>query len=240
MAATPAAFELKQFSLNHHRSSMKVSTDSILLGSLCEINDPKNILDIGTGCGILALMMAQKSMANITAIDVDLNSIHEAKENFQNSPWDDRLKAIQIDLETFSNDNLTPYDLIISNPPYFNQSITSPNQQRNIARNANLLTFETLIIIVKRLLAPNGDLWLILPTEEFRKFSATATAHLLGCSQRIDISHRLGETPVLTVSHWKHFSENLVHRISTRSMYDQNHQYSEDFKALTQDFYPKF
>jgi tRNA1Val (adenine37-N6)-methyltransferase len=233
-------FKLKQFSLNHQRSSMKVSTDSVLLGALCEANNAKRVLDIGTGCGILSLMMAQKSQAQITAIDVDLASVAEADENFKRSAWSDRLQAKRMDLGTFSGLNETAYDLIITNPPYFDQPLASPNLQRNIARNANLLTFETLVAAVKTLLAPNGDFWLILPTSEFQKFSVTATAYLLGCSDRIDISPRPEESPVLTVSHWKHLSNEWVHRISTLSIRDRNHQFSEGFKAVTADFYPAF
>jgi len=233
-------FKLKQFSLNHHRASMKVSTDSVLLGALCEANNAKNILDIGTGCGILSLMMAQKSKARITAIDVDLASIEEADANFKRSSWPDRLQTQRMDLETFSRQAEIPFDLIITNPPYFDQSLVSPNHQRNVARNANLLTFETLIVAVKTLLAPNGDFWLILPTSEFQKFSVTATANLLGCPDRIDISPRPEESPVLTVSHWKHLSNDWVHRISTLSIRDRNHEFSEGFKTVTADFYPKF
>ena len=219
---------------------MKVSTDSILLGALCEINNAKNILDIGTGCGILSLMMAQKSKAIITAIDVDGASVEEADDNFKRSSWCDRLQTVKIDLETFSEQSSIAYDLVITNPPYFDQSVTSPDSRRNVARNANLLTFETLVVAVKRLLAQNGDFWVILPASEFQKFSFTATAHLLSCSRRINICHHADESPVLVVSRWKHTTNELVHRIRTMAVYDRENQFSDDFKAVTSDFYPQF
>ncbi len=219
---------------------MKVSTDSILLGALCEANNAKHILDIGTGCGILSLMMAQKSKAIITAIDVDGASIEEANDNFKRSSWYDRLQAIKVDLGTFSEQSSITYDLIVTNPPYFDQSVTSPDRRRNVARNANLLTFETLAAIVKRLLAPNGDFWIVLPVSEFQKFSLTATYHLFSCLQRINICHHADEFPVLVVSHWRHTTNESVHRIRTMAVYDRENQFSEDFKAATSDFYPQF
>lgn len=233
-------FKLKQFSLNHQRSSMKVSTDSVLLGALCDASRAKTILDIGTGCGILSLMMAQKSPAQITAIDVDPASVDEADDNFKRSPWSDRLQAKRMDLETFAKQAENPFDLIITNPPYFDQPLASPNIQRNIARNANLLTFETLIVAVKSLLASHGDFWLILPTPEFQKFAVAATAKLLGCHHRIDIRPRPEESPVLTVSHWKPLPNEWTHHISTLSIRDRAHQFTSDFKRITADFYPHF
>ncbi|MEI6348066.1 MAG: methyltransferase [Bacteroidota bacterium] len=230
-------FTLKHFGLNHLQSSMKVSTDSILLGSLCDCNDSKFVLDIGTGCGILALMIAQKSEANIVAIDIDSSSIKEASFNFCHSPWGDRITAKEQNLSEFTNQTITKFDLIITNPPYFDEKTTSPNAQRNQARNEQSLSFEELIKSVKQLLSEDGSFWIILPPTQFQKFAFEATSSLLRCYQRINISHNQNEPPVLIVSHWKHIFPSQSHSIQTLYIFDSNHNYSIDFKEITKDFY---
>ena len=111
-------FRFKQFNISHAGASMKVGTDAILLGSWTDVSNTNKILDIGTGCGIIALMLAQRSQAIIDAIDIDKSSIDEAAINFDNSPWKGRLRSIHSSVQDFSKKTNTKYDLIVSNPPY--------------------------------------------------------------------------------------------------------------------------
>lgn len=160
-------FHCKTFSLNHTKSSMKIGTDAILLSSLTPKFSPKNILDIGTGCGIIALCMAQKyTNATILAIDIDHNSILEANENFKNSKYSDRINAQEINIKDFAQNNTFEYDLIVSNPPFFISSLESPKERRNKARHNVSLSYEDLILSTKRILCSNGIFSLILPYME--------------------------------------------------------------------------
>ncbi len=233
-------FKLKQFSLTHHQSSMKVSTDSILLGALCQIHSQKSILDIGTGCGILALMMAQKSNADIVAIDVDNASIEEANANFSNSLWSDRLSATCVSIQDFANSQSGKFDLIITNPPYFAEKTFSTDNQRHRARNTDSLSFETLIKSVDKLLTDDGNFWLILPPEEHKHFAILATKQLLSCVLTHKISHTANQNPVLIVSHWQRFNRQNVHLVKTLAIYDEHQNFTSDFKQVTADFYPHF
>lgn len=168
-------FHCKEFSLNHTKSSMKIGTDSILLSSLTPQQNSKKILDIGTGCGIIALCMAQKyPNSQITAIDIDKNSIEEASDNFKKSKYNARLLAQEIDLKTFTRIREERFDLIVTNPPYFISSLESPYNNRNKARHTISLNFQDLIQSAERLLSKCGILSLILPTIESQIFEAIA------------------------------------------------------------------
>jgi tRNA1Val (adenine37-N6)-methyltransferase len=233
-------FRLKQFSLYHHRASMKVSTDSILLGSICNPQSAKSVLDIGTGCGILALMMAQKTNAVITAIDIDKPSIDEATQNFSESPWSHRLNAMCWDVEDFAKDPSPKFDLIIANPPYFSEKVFSSDAQRHQARNTDSLSFEKMLDAVDNLLNTNGDFWLILPPLAYKDFAVKATAHLFSSPLSVNISHVSGQPTVLVVSHWRRFDQECVHQVKSLAMYDEKRKYTEAFKTITADFYHNF
>ena len=123
-------FHLKPFSLNHHRSTMKVGTDSMILGTWTSVENINSILDIGTGCGIVSLLLAARSNAQITAIDIDKESIEEASENFNQSPFKERMQSLQIDLNVFSNNTSRQFDLIVSNPPFFVNNLKPEDEKR--------------------------------------------------------------------------------------------------------------
>jgi Predicted O-methyltransferase len=184
-------FRCKGFSLNHSLSTQKVGTDAILLCALSPKIAPQSVLDIGCGCGIIALCMAQRhSTAFVKAIDIDHCSISQAWDNFKNSPFTTRLNAQLISLQDLAKQNSEKFDLIISNPPYFLLSLKSPKWQRNRARHTDSLPFEDLAIGVSSLLSPNGIFCLILPTQEFESFQAIAQANNLYLQRRINIFSR--------------------------------------------------
>lgn len=165
-------FTFKQFNVSHSKSTMKVSTDSTLLGAWVDTTNTRNILDIGSGCGILSLMLAQKSRANITAIEPDADSIAESRENFNNSPWPDRLTLVQTHLQDFTNDK--SWDCIVSNPPYFEmeKSYPMPDSSRKKARTTQTLRLEEILHFSSTHLSVQGQLNLVLPiSHEFNLIS---------------------------------------------------------------------
>lgn len=176
-----STFKFKRFEVVNERSSMKVNTDGVLLGAAATIKDSSiNILDIGTGTGTIALMLAQRTSdagidARITGIDIDKPSTEEAKLNFETSPWKDNLDAVCSPLQEFHTyyNNKRLFDLIVSNPPYFDDSLTAPEQRRNAARHASVdtdggcsLGWKDLLEFAKEYLNENGHISIILPADQ--------------------------------------------------------------------------
>lgn len=171
-------FHFKHFSLYHDRSTMKVGTDAVLLGAWAEVKPTDWVLDIGTGCGILPLMLAQKGIAKVHAVDLDEASALEAAENFQASQWSRQLFAFHADIRKFTMQ--CTYDLIISNPPFFINSYKSDTDRKNQTRHTDTsLSFVELASAVKRLLKPDGRFVLVLPERESRDFIPIAAKYHL-------------------------------------------------------------
>lgn len=171
-------FHFKHFSLYHDRSTMKVGTDAVLLGAWAEVKPTDWVLDIGTGCGILPLMLAQKGIAKVHAVDLDEASALEAAENFQASQWSRQLFAFHADIRKFTMQ--CTYDLIISNPPFFINSYKSDTDRKNQTRHTDTsLSFVELASAVKRLLKPDGRFVLVLPERESHDFIPIAEKYHL-------------------------------------------------------------
>ena len=233
-------FRFQKFSVAHSRSTMKVGTDGVLLGAWADTHSARNILDIGTGCGLIALMAAQRTPdAHVTAIDIDQASIDEATENFQASPFTERLEAFQADIQTFSTQpNTFQYDCILSNPPFFTESLLSPNPTRAAARSvAGGLSFQTLIESAVRLLAPGGSLQIILPFQEAPRILDIAIGAGLHLLRRTDITTKATKPPRRTLLHWttQPTSAPILHNQICLTGAHGNR--SEDYQALTKDFY---
>lgn len=187
-------FHFKHFSLFHHRSTMKVGTDAVLLGRWVEVCPEDVCLDIGTGCGILPLMLAQKGVARFDAVDLDADSVAEAGENFAASQWRDRLQVYQSDIRAFEPNR--SYDLIVSNPPFFINSFKSERKRKNLARHTDdSLSFEELCKTAKRLLKPEGRFALVLPYAGADDFIAIAERHGLYLHKQMDIIPVEGKEP---------------------------------------------
>lgn len=154
---------------------MKVGTDGVLLGAWAEVRpDDRRMLDIGTGTGVIALMLAQRSAARITAIDIA--DVSQAAENIAASPWPERVEAVQCPVQRFAP--AEPFDLIVSNPPFYVDALLPPDAGRTLARHTVELSFAELCDAVVRLLAPGGRFAAILPPEEMRRFERTAWGRL--------------------------------------------------------------
>ena len=187
-------FHFKHFSLYHHRSTMKVGTDAVLLGRWVDVKSTDYCLDIGTGCGILPMMLMQKGVERVDAIDLDESSIDEANENFSASQWHDNLKAILTDVKDYFPGN--QYDLIVSNPPFFINSFKCDADRKNQARHTDIsLTFADLCGAVSRLLKPNGRFAVVLPVAESVAFLKAAENAQLYLHKEMDIIPVEGKEP---------------------------------------------
>ncbi len=165
-------FKFKEFSVKQDKTAMKISTDAVLLGAWTKINKSINsILDIGAGTGVIALQMAQLYNAKtIVAIEIEINAYQQCVENFENSPWSDRLFCYHGSFQEFSIEIEDKYDLIISNPPFYTANFLSENKKRNQARQTLSLSFEELLVGAKKLLSDNGFLSVIIPFSEENSF----------------------------------------------------------------------
>ena len=160
-------FKFKQFTIHQNDTAMKVGTDGVLLGAWTKIKtDTQNILDIGTGTGLIALMLAQKTLSSsqIDAVELDQLAYQQAKENFKLSNWSQKLQAINQSIQEFTINTSKKYDLIISNPPFFRNSFASKNTQRQIARHTDSLSYDDLLYSVKKILLDDGIFQLSFPS----------------------------------------------------------------------------
>ncbi|MBQ1972756.1 MAG: methyltransferase [Paraprevotella sp.] len=178
-------FEFKQFTIHHDLCAMKVGTDGVLLGAWADVEHAQTVLDIGTGSGLLAIMTAQRSKAYITGIDIDTDAIKQARKNGELSPWNDRLLFQEADILTYSPQ--TTYDVIICNPPFFQKSLTCPDNKRTKARHAASLPLAELAKSVNKLLKEDGHFFAILPTEVGEEFINFCWEHGLNLHRKCKV-----------------------------------------------------
>lgn len=232
------AFRFKQFSVTHGDSTMKVGTDSVLLGAWVAINPSKKILDIGTGSGVIALMLAQRTHDDvmIDAVEISSKDALIAKANVESSPWLNRIAIHNTSIQLFEPGYT--YDHIISNPPFFSKSYVPPDKDRSVARHTGLLTHEVLIENAKRLLKPTGSFSLILPTQEANEFLRTAEFKELYCWKKTQVFSKASkpmERMLISLSPIKKefLDTNMV-------MHLEDGSFSKDYRDLTCDFYLNF
>ena len=187
-------FHFKHFSLFHHRSTMKVGTDAILLGRWTEVQPTDVVLDIGTGCGLLPLMLAQKGVNQVDAVDIDAASVEEATINFKASQWRDQLNAFCMDINDYQPDK--KYDLIVSNPPFFNRYSKCDEERKSRARHNDMtLSYAALCAAVARLLKPDGRFSLVLPANVTHDFLQEAKKNCLFLHKQLTIIPIEGKEP---------------------------------------------
>lgn len=232
-------FKFKQFTIQQDKCAMKIGTDAVLLGAWTSLeNNPFSILDIGAGTGILGLMLAQRSTSEvIDAIEIDEDAYEQCVDNFEESPWGDRLFCYHASLEEFIEEIEDQYDLIICNPPYYSEDYKTDNKSRDLARFQDAMPFEHLIEGTSQLLSENGLFSVVIPFKEEDLFISLAAKynllpkrilHVRGNPtselKRSLIEFSFGESNIAT--------EELI--IET-----ERHQYTQDYINLTKDFYWK-
>lgn len=229
-------FTFKQFHIDDDCCAMKVGTDSILLGSMVDVSDVNTVLDIGSGSGLLGLMMAQLTQGNgrVTCVEIDSKACEQAKLNFSRSPWPDALIAVNQDINDFNPDQA--FDVVVSNPPYFVDSLHSPDNARTTARHTTELSLTQLAKTAERLMTENGRFWLILPSDIANNFVSLAQKHQLHLQQLVRVHTKAGKPVRRHIMAFAKFNTQLVAQ-SDIAVYDENNQYSRQFIALTQNFY---
>ncbi len=233
-------FTFKQFHIDHSKCAMKVGTDGTLIGAWTSTPYTEcRILDIGTGTGLIAIMAAQRAaQAQVVGIDIDSDCIEQARENVAASPWSERISIIHSALQEFTSSK--GFDVIISNPPYFVDSLLSPDDKRSTARHATTLSFNDLCDGVERLLAQDGTFALILPPAEAERFLSVARGRLF-LTRRCDVWSTPESGVKRVMMELQKQPPKELPQIEKLTIEDSGPMgYSAEYRALTRDFYLKF
>jgi tRNA1Val (adenine37-N6)-methyltransferase len=230
------SFKFKQFSIYQDRCAMKVGTDGVALGAWAPVTDVRRILDIGTGTGLVALMLAQRSAPDcqIVAVELDEAAAVQAAENVQGSPWSQRVRVQQGSIQQFEDE---PFDLIVSNPPYFRHGQSFSSSSRQQARHTSTLTHDELLSHALRLLSPAGHIALILPVSEAEFVMALAAEkrlHVVCCQRLIPKPGKVPNRFLLLLSRINHCidADDIV-------ICSNDGQYAERYRTLVEAFYLK-
>ena len=233
-------FRFKQFTVHQDKAAMKIGTDAVLLGAWCEIDDDvDSILDIGSGTGVIALMLAQRSDAmTVDAVEIEDNAYEQTVENFEQSDWADRLFCYHATFQEFAkelSEEEEEYDLIVSNPPFYTDTFETKNKARNKARFTTSLSFEDLLIGVIAILSKEGKFAVILPFKEKDNFVAMAKEKNLYLN-RICLVQGNPNSPISRCLLEFSLSETLI-KEEKLVIEIERHQYTTSYKELTSKFY---
>lgn len=230
-------FQFKQFTVFHDKCAMKVGTDGVLLGCWCQPQTCRHLLDVGTGTGLIALMLAQRSSAAIDAIDIDEVACLQAQENVARSPFAGRIAICHASLEEFAATRQAHgYDLIVSNPPYFNHSLKCPDPQRSQARHTDTLALPELLHDSRQLLSDDGRLALVLPFDQRATLATLAEANGLFLCRETEVLPTPTAAPKRILAEYSPTPQpNPTH--DTLLIEESRHHYSEAFTALARDYY---
>ena len=233
-------FSFKKFTIHQDKTAMKVTTDACILGAYTDVNQAKKILDIGTGTGLLALMLAQRTEAEIEGIESEKVAYNQAVENVKQSIFQDRIKIYHTDIQSF----IPPlgvrglgfgYDLIVSNPPFFQNHLKAEIQARNNALHTDTLSFEDLLKSVIRLLSPNGTFVVLLPLYESLVLEEMAKPLGLFANRKLNIHHREGSKILRIITTFGFTKTEIQEEILLIKNLDES--YSVDFQELMKDYY---
>ncbi len=226
-------FQFKQFTVFHDQCAMKVGTDGVLIGAWADCSQSERILDVGTGSGLIALMLAQRSKALVDALDIDEDACKQAKYNVEKSIFRKRIQVIQSDFNDF--DTNQKYDLIVSNPPYFTNSLHAPDSQRNIARHNHVLPFEKLLKKSVTLLTEMGKIALILPFDAENQIQSLAEKNGLFLFRKTIVRPKPDANPKRILLEYS--NKETIPTISEFYIEKERHVYSDEFLKLTGGFY---
>jgi tRNA1Val (adenine37-N6)-methyltransferase len=230
-------FQFKQFTVNQDQCAMKVGTDGVLLGAWTSLrNNPQSVLDIGAGTGLIALMLAQRSpTSDIEALEIDAAAYEQCVDNFEASPWADRLFCYHAGLDEFVDEMDSDYDTIVSNPPFYVENVSSGNAKRDNARQSQSLPFDELLQGAAALLGPNGTFSTIIPFKEERRFMALAKEFQLYPNRICRVlGHPKAEVKRSLLEFG--FGQNRVEK-DQLVIEHERHVYTDEYVALTKEFY---
>jgi tRNA1Val (adenine37-N6)-methyltransferase len=229
-------FHFKQFSVDQSGCAMKINTDGVLLGALADVESPLSILDIGTGTGVIALMLAQRfPIAHIDAVEIDENAAKTAAANFQNSPFADRLTLYPASFEAFFSAHTDKkYDLIVSNPPFYINSLKSPGARKTLAKHADGAFFDKLVHDVAIRLTTGGVFWLILPPDTATLVKQLAQEYGLYLQRIITLHSFETDTQHREILTWSFIDKQTIEEQLV--IYDEPKIYSQQYQSALQDF----
>jgi tRNA1Val (adenine37-N6)-methyltransferase len=230
-------FSFKQFTIRQDKAAFKVGTDGVLLGASADINNVSRILDIGTGTGLVAIMLAQRCDADIVAIEPDHDSFIQSLENVNLCRWKERIKVENSDLQNYQP--AEKFDLIVSNPPFFSDSLKNPDPRKSYSRHNDSLTNDELLNCVSRLMAEGGRLQVIMPYIEGNIFIAEAIEYGFFCNSVLKIRPLPSSDIRGMILIFSRQRLNPTEKFLTIE-HGSRHEFTEDYKNLTRDFYLKF
>lgn len=230
-------FSFKQFTVFHDRCAMKVGVDGVTLGVWADIADAESILDVGTGSGLIALMLAQRSNAEIKAIDIDAQSVIQTQENVERSPWKERISVFHTSFQNFAEKNTRKFDLIACNPPFFIGSMKSPSEARTTARHNDTLPQLDLILNAQKCLTNKGKLCVILPVLEGNSFIELAEKNELFCTKKVTVFPNFEKPPKRLLLEFQ--KEKKQCEETELIIEKERNTYTHDYAELVKGFYLK-
>ncbi|GAA4963082.1 tRNA1(Val) (adenine(37)-N6)-methyltransferase [Algibacter aquimarinus] len=232
-------FYFKQFKIKQDRCAMKIGTDSVLISTWTNIkNNPFSILDIGAGTGIISLILAQRSNAQlIDGIEIEDKAYEQCVDNFEQSLWSDRLFCYHTSLEEFANEIEDKYDLIICNPPFYSENFKTESIQRDLARFQDAMPFEHLVESVSKLLTTEGIFSVIIPFKEELSFIDLASKYNLNASRILHVKGNPTSEIKRSCIEFSFSKNQLINE--TLVIENKRHEYTQDYIDLTKDFYLK-
>jgi|WetSurSiteA1Bulk_404760.scaffolds.fasta_scaffold00115_8 tRNA1Val (adenine37-N6)-methyltransferase len=232
-------FAFKQFTIFHDKCAMKVGTDGVLLGAWANVTNANRILDIGTGTGLIAIMLAQRSEAIIDAVEIDEQACIQARANVAACPWYQRITIHHDAFQHFAGITQVRYDLIISNPPYFRNSLKPPAKSRSLARHDDNLGIESLFLHVSAILAPDGMLALIFPAGVLNQVADTAGFHGFFLSKLLRVRPATDREYTRCLVVFNRTRDGVADS-GELSIRDMDNGFTKEYKQLTKDYYLNF
>ena len=231
-------FQFKQFRVEQGKTAMKVTTEACLLGAwTADLGlHPHHILDIGTGTGLLALMLAQQYPCDIDAVEIQEEAARQAASNFHQSPWSHRLHLIQADIRSFANQTEKTYDLILSNPPFFAGHLATSNPARQQSLHQDQLSLAQLTSVVDKLLSPEGRLVVLYPIQESAQFSVLMEKNGYQISRQLTIQDRADQPPIRQLTVFQR-SQTVNFKEENLVIKQADQMYTIDFVRLLKDYY---
>lgn len=230
-------FQFKQFVVSDEHCALKVGTDGVLIGAWCDVEGVRHVLDVGTGCGVIALMVAQRNAnAEVDAIEIDSGAAADAQHNFLQSPWQNRLHLVKDDFNEFKSEK--QYDLIVSNPPFFSGGILPSDKSKTVARHDDSLSYHQLISGAAKLLSDNGKLAFIAPSRYEKEIVESATFNSMNICRMVGVK----TTPTKSVTRhlWELSRQLCPMQRSTIVIRDADGSYTSQYRELCADFYLEF
>ena len=231
-------FQFKQFTIQQEHAAMKVGTDGVLLGAWASVPGPGGrALDIGTGTGLIALMVAQRTLSvTVDALEIDPLTARQAKENFQNSPWNERIQCIQSSFQDFCIHSRALYDVIVCNPPFFTGSFKTPSREKNLARHDDSLSLEELFKGSVMIMKKSTIISLILPVQKLQQAMELISEYKMHCNRitRVKpVEMKPAKRVLLEASYT--YGERIEDELAIET--DKRHEYSGKFQKLIEEFY---